>query len=117
MGGQGPAVLDRESGQGALKPETVVAFLQLAIAAIIGLGYEKERALGIQQLLDPHRTILFVPKSGDAHPFYAEIVAITTSCLEYNRNLYLNTRSKSLRLRLRRLRHWSRVCVSSIEWC
>jgi hypothetical protein len=34
----------------------------LPVAAIIGLGYEKERALGLQQLLDPKRTILMVPR-------------------------------------------------------
>lgn len=34
----------------------------LPIAAVIGLGYEKERALGLQQLLDPKRTILLIPR-------------------------------------------------------
>ena len=34
----------------------------LPVAAVIGLGYERERALGLQQLLDPKRTILLIPR-------------------------------------------------------
>jgi hypothetical protein len=45
----------------------------LPIAAVIGLGYEKERALGLQQLLDPERTMLMVPRTGDHDPFYSEV--------------------------------------------
>jgi hypothetical protein len=42
----------------------------LPVAAVMGLGYEKDRALGLQQLLDPARTILMVPKSNDADLYY-----------------------------------------------
>ena len=45
----------------------------LPIAAVIGLGYERERALGLQQLLDPERTMLMVPKFGDTDPYYPEV--------------------------------------------
>jgi hypothetical protein len=34
----------------------------LPVATIIGLGYEREKALGLQQLLDPKRTILLTPR-------------------------------------------------------
>lgn len=44
------------SGFAALSPP------DLPVAAVLGLGYEKERALGLQQLLDPGRTVLLVPK-------------------------------------------------------
>jgi hypothetical protein len=40
------------------------------VAAIIGLGYEKDGALGLQQLLDPALTIVVVPNDGDQDPFY-----------------------------------------------
>jgi hypothetical protein len=29
---------------------------------ILGLGYEKDRALGLQQLLDPKKTLIMVPR-------------------------------------------------------
>lgn len=45
----------------------------LPIAAVIGLGYERERALGLQQFLDPELTLLMIPKHGDADPYYAEL--------------------------------------------
>ena len=45
----------------------------LPIAAVIGLGYERERALGLQQFLDPELTLLMVPNSGGADPYYAEL--------------------------------------------
>ena len=40
------------------------------VAAVIGLGYERDRALGLEQLLDPRQTVLFVPRSGQLDPFY-----------------------------------------------
>lgn len=40
------------------------------VAAIIGLGYEKDGALGLQQLLDPAMTVLLVPNSGDGDLYY-----------------------------------------------
>ncbi len=46
----------------------------LPIAAVIGLGYERERALGLQQFLDPEETLLMIPKHGDADPYYAELI-------------------------------------------
>jgi len=47
----------------------------LPVAAIIGLGYERERALGLQQLLDPKRTILMVPRFRSRNDrFYTEVL-------------------------------------------
>lgn len=46
----------------------------LPIAAIIGLGYERERALGLQQLLDPQKTVLLVPRSWERDPFYPRVI-------------------------------------------
>jgi len=40
------------------------------VAAIIGLGYDKEGALGLQQLLDPALTVVLVPNSGEQDPFH-----------------------------------------------
>jgi hypothetical protein len=34
----------------------------LPVALIVGLGYEKDRALGLQQLLDPKKTLIMVPR-------------------------------------------------------
>ena len=45
----------------------------LPISAVIGLGYERERALGLQQLLDPERTVLMVPRGGDQDPYYPQV--------------------------------------------
>jgi hypothetical protein len=47
----------------------------LPVAAIIGLGYEKEGALGLQQLIDPQLTVLMVPKSSGEHdPFFKRVL-------------------------------------------
>jgi hypothetical protein len=46
---------------------------ELPVAAVIGLGYEKERALGMQQFLDPERTVLLVPRAEAIDPFYTEV--------------------------------------------
>lgn len=57
----------------------------LPIAAIIGIGYEKDRALGLQQLLDPKRTILMIPRfRSRPDRFYAEV-------LRSNRDLLART--------------------------
>jgi hypothetical protein len=45
----------------------------LPVAAVIGLGSERERALGLQQWLDPSRTMLLVPNSGAGDRFHAEV--------------------------------------------
>ncbi|KAA6465276.1 hypothetical protein DYQ86_04850 [Acidobacteria bacterium AB60] len=50
-----------------------LAVPDLPIAAVIGLGYEPERALGLQQYLDPQLTLLMTPKTGDSDPFYAAL--------------------------------------------
>jgi hypothetical protein len=46
----------------------------LPISLVIGMGYERERALGLQQMLDPKLTMLMIPKSGDNDPYYTELV-------------------------------------------
>ncbi len=46
----------------------------LPVAAVIGLGYERERALGLKQLLDPERTVLMVPHIGEHDRFYPEVL-------------------------------------------
>jgi hypothetical protein len=52
-----------------------MALPDLPVAAILGLGYEKERALGLQQLLDPERTILMIPRNrGRRDKFYPSVV-------------------------------------------
>jgi len=56
----------------------------LPVAVIIGLGYERERALGLQQLLDPERTMLMLPKSGETDRYYPEV-------LRSNRNILNRT--------------------------
>ena len=61
----------------------------LPVAAVIGLGYEKERALGLQQLLDPQVTTLFTPDSGNGDPFYAEV-------LRSNRDILSRTPKESI---------------------
>lgn len=52
-----------------------MALPDLPVAAILGLGYEKERALGLQQLLDPERTILMIPRNSERRDkFYPMVV-------------------------------------------
>lgn len=50
-----------------------LAVPDLPIAAIIGLGYEPERALGLQQFLDPQLTLLMIPRKGESDPYYSEL--------------------------------------------
>lgn len=58
----------------------------LPVAAVIGLGYERERALGLEQLLDPERTMLLVPKTENNDLFYPEV-------LKSNKNILIKTPS------------------------
>jgi hypothetical protein len=46
----------------------------LPVAVVIGLGYERERALGLRQLLDPEKTILMIPNCGDKDEYYPEVL-------------------------------------------
>jgi hypothetical protein len=46
----------------------------LPVVAVIGLGYEHERALGLQQLLDPQLTILMLPCSRGPDLYYPSVV-------------------------------------------
>lgn len=54
----------------------------LPIAAVIGMGYERERALGLQQFLDPQRTLLMIPKGNETDPYYAALVHNNRSLLD-----------------------------------
>jgi hypothetical protein len=54
----------------------------LPITLVIGMGYERERALGLQQMLDPNLTILMIPKSGDNDPYYIELMRNNKSILD-----------------------------------
>jgi hypothetical protein len=60
---------------------------ELPVAAIIGLGYEREGALGLQQLLDPAKTILFKPNGGVQDLYHSEI-------LKNNKEILYRTRSE-----------------------
>jgi hypothetical protein len=40
------------------------------VALLIGLGYERESALGLQQLLDPAMTVLLIPHSGEGDEYH-----------------------------------------------
>ena len=46
----------------------------LPVAAVIGLGYERERALGLKQLLDPERTMLMIPRGVEEDLYYSEVL-------------------------------------------
>jgi hypothetical protein len=59
-----------------------MALPDLPVAAILGLGYEKERALGLQQLLDPERTILMIPRNGRTDKYYPLVVKSNKDILE-----------------------------------
>jgi hypothetical protein len=61
----------------------------LPVAAVIGLGYERERALGLQQLLDPQVTTLLIPQSRETDPFHAEV-------LHSNRQILMRTPPESI---------------------
>lgn len=52
------------------------------VAAIIGLGYDKEGALGLQQLLDPALTVVLVPNSGKNDPYYPMVRKNNRAMLE-----------------------------------
>ena len=53
----------------------------LPIALILGLGYERDRALGLQQLLDPKKTVIMIPRFRSRKDLYYEEV------LKANRDL------------------------------
>jgi hypothetical protein len=55
---------------------------ELPVAAIIGLGYERGGALGLQQLLDPARTILFKPNDGGNDRYHSQIIKSNREILE-----------------------------------
>lgn len=44
------------------------------VALLIGLGYERDRAVALQELLDPRRTVLMIPNSGLNDPFYRSVL-------------------------------------------
>jgi hypothetical protein len=46
----------------------------LPVAAVIGLGYVKEGALGLQQLLDPELTVLLVPHTGEEDEYFPQVL-------------------------------------------
>ena len=46
----------------------------LPVAAIIGLGYEREGALGLQQLLDPALTVLLIPRAGEGDRYHSQVM-------------------------------------------
>lgn len=50
-----------------------LALPSLPAALVVGLGYEPERALGLQELLDPKLTVLMVPKFGLGDPFFKHV--------------------------------------------
>src|SRR5438094_2417879 len=58
-------------GFAALAPPSVPA------ALVMGLGYERDRALGLEELLDPKRTVLMIPLAGsrEKDPFYHEVLS------------------------------------------
>lgn len=54
----------------------------LPVATIIGLGYEREKALGLQQLLDPKRTILLTPRFRSREDrFYSAVIKSNSDIL------------------------------------
>lgn len=53
----------------------------LPIALIVGLGYEKDRAIGLQQLLDPKRTLVMTPR------FRKRVDLFHSAVLKANREL------------------------------
>lgn len=52
------------------------------VALILGLGYERERALALQELLDPGLTILMAPNSGAGDPFYRSVLESNKGIIE-----------------------------------
>lgn len=54
----------------------------LPVAVIIGLGYEKEGALGLQQLLDPALTVLLVPNGGDTDKYHPLVLKNNADIME-----------------------------------
>lgn len=55
-------------GFGSLSPP------DLPIALVLSLGYERERALGFMEILDPGRTVLMIAKGGKKDPFYQTVL-------------------------------------------
>jgi len=58
----------------------------LPVAAILGLGCEREKALGIEQLLDPKLTALMIPRFGGDDRFYAWVLRNNRYILEKTRS-------------------------------
>jgi hypothetical protein len=54
----------------------------MPVAVIIGLGYEKDRALGLQQLLDPDRTLLMLPKSDGTDRYHPDVIRSNRQILD-----------------------------------
>ena len=42
-------------------------------ALVMGLGYERDRALGLGEVLDSRKTLLMIPRYGLKDPYYAEV--------------------------------------------
>jgi hypothetical protein len=59
------------------------------VAAIIGLGYERDGALGLQQLLDPAMTVLLVPNSGTGDLYYPLVMKNNKKVLQRTPNEWI----------------------------
>lgn len=46
----------------------------LPIALLLSLGYERTKALGLMEILDPGQTVLLVAKSSENDPFYPNVI-------------------------------------------
>ena len=55
-------------GFGALAPP------DLPIALVLSLGYERNKALGLMEILDPGQTVLLIAKSGEEDSFYSNVL-------------------------------------------
>jgi hypothetical protein len=53
----------------------------LPVALILGLGYERERAIGLQELLDPRMTSLMIPHTGPNDKFYSSVTSSNAEIL------------------------------------
>ncbi|HKV94356.1 MAG TPA: hypothetical protein VJW20_17545 [Candidatus Angelobacter sp.] len=53
----------------------------LPVALVLGLGYERERAIGLQELLDPRMTSLMIPHSGPDDKFFASVTSSNSEIL------------------------------------
>lgn len=52
------------------------------VALLIGLGYERESALGLQQLLDPAMTVLMIPRSGGGDKYHELVLRNNSEMLQ-----------------------------------